>query len=83
MVDRQYIYNIKNKGSMNFFSHPDSVCLSYVEHFKFSMYLSIEFAKASVAAFIHAIYPDVLITYSSDTVSKLSQDMSKIGCRKD
>ena len=47
MVDRQYIYNIKNKGSMNFFSHPDNVCLSYVEHFKFSMYLSIEFAKAS------------------------------------
>ena len=38
---------------------------------------------ASAGAFCHAIYPDILITHSSDTISKLSSDMKKIGCRQE
>ena len=44
------------------FKHPANVCMTYFSHFKFSMYLSQEFAKASVGAFIHAIHPDILVT---------------------
>ena len=63
------------------FEHPKSVCLSYTEHFKFSMYLSFEFAKASIFAIIHAIYPDAYVTHSSDTVRRIQNEMNKIGCR--
>ena len=66
---------------MKFFRHPSQVCMSYITHFRFSMYLSMQFAKASVAAFIHAIYPDVFITFSTDTLSKLSSSVKKVGCR--
>lgn len=63
------------------FEHPKKVCMTYYTHFKFSMYLSYEFAKASVGAIIHAIYPDVLVTHSSDTLTRLKNEMKKIGCR--
>lgn len=65
------------------FKHPKSVCLNYVSHMKFSFYLSYEFLKASAAATIHAIYPDVLVSHSTDTIKKLDTEMKKIGCRKD
>ena len=64
------------------FKHPSKVCMNYLTHMKFSLYLSKEFAKASVGAFIHAIYPDTLVTHSTDTIKKLEEDMKKIGCRK-
>ena len=63
------------------FKHPNKVCMTYLSHFKFSMNLSKEFAKASVGAFVHAIYPDVLITHSTDTINNLQKEMKKIGCR--
>ena len=68
---------------MAFFKHPQKVCMNYLSHMRFSLYLSSQFAIASVAAFCHAIYPDILITNSSDTISKLSSDMKKIGCRQE
>ena len=62
------------------FKHPTKVCMTYWSHFKFSMFLSKEFGKASAGAFIHAVYPDILITNSSDTLSKLEKEFQKIGC---
>ena len=64
------------------FKHPSEVCLTYFSHLKFSFFLSYEFAKASVGALIHGIYPDVLVTHSSDTIKFLNDEMKKIGCRK-
>ena len=64
------------------FKHPTKVCMTYFSHLKFSFYLSREFAKASVCAVIHGIYPDVLVTHSTDTINKLKKDMEDIGCRK-
>lgn len=63
------------------FEHPKKVCMTYYTHFRFSMYLSYEFAKASVGAIVHAIYPDILVTHSSDTLNRLQNEMKKIGCR--
>ena len=63
------------------FNHPKNVCMSYWSHFRFAMYLSFEFAKASVVSLIHAIYPDIFVTYATDTVKKLTIDMHKVGCR--
>ena len=64
------------------FKHPNYVCMSYKEHFVFSVKLSFIFAKASICALIHAIYPDVLITHSSDTIHNIMDMMNNIGCRK-
>lgn len=63
------------------FEHPSNVCMNYVSHFKFSMYLSYELAKASICSFIHAIYPDILITYSSEKIYELQCIINEIGCR--
>ena len=62
------------------FKHPTKVCMTYLSHFKFSMYLSKEFGKASIGAFVHAVYPDILITHSTDTLSKLEKELQKTGC---
>ena len=64
------------------FKHPSEVCLTYFSHLKFSFFLSYEFAKASICALIHGVYPDVLVTHSSDTIKYLSDEMKEIGCRK-
>ena len=45
------------------------------------MFLSKEFGKASVAAFVHAIYPDILISHNGDTVYKI-KEFEKRGCDK-
>ena len=62
------------------FKHPTKACMTYWSHFKFSMFLSKEFGKASVGALIHAIYPDVLISHSSDTLIRLQNEFDKKGC---
>ena len=64
------------------FKHPKNVCMSYFSHLKFSFFLSFEFAKASIYAIIHGIYPDIFVTHSSDTIYHLNTEMQKIGCRK-
>lgn len=64
------------------FQHLKDVCLTYPEHFKFSLFLSIEFAKASFFAFVHALFPFLFTTHSSDTIKYLKEEMSKIGCKK-
>ncbi len=64
------------------FKHPNNVCMTYFSHLKFSFFLSYEFAKASMCAIIHGIYPDIFITYSSDKIRYLNTAMQKIGCRK-
>jgi len=53
------------------FLHPKQVCMTYFERMIFSLYLSYMFGKASICALIHGIYPDILITTSSDTIDKL------------
>lgn len=64
------------------FQHPQNVCLTYFEHLKFSMELSYIFTKAAACAIIHGIYPDILVTHSSDTINIIKEKMKKIGCRE-
>lgn len=63
------------------FKHLNNVCMNYYDHMKFSLYLSKEFLKSSLFAFIHAIYPDIYVTNSSDTLIKLSYEIKNIGCK--
>ena len=63
-----------------FFHHPSTVCMTYAEHARFSLGLAWSLALASGAAVIHALWPDVLVTYTSDTISALRRRILESGC---
>ena len=65
------------------FTHPKSVCLTYYQHFCFSMHVTKKLIIGSIKSFIHAIYPDIFITTTSDLLIELKNEMNEIGCRKD
>ncbi len=70
-----------NQFTHSYFSHPLRVCMSYSEHFWFSSRLGYKLAIGSMKAFIHAIYPDLFITSTSDLLVDIQEDMKKVGCR--
>ena len=59
------------------FKHLKDVNMSYFAHMKFSLFLSFTFLKASFTAFVHAIYPDIFITSSTETLELLNIEMKK------
>ena len=59
------------------FKHLRDVNMTYFDHMKFSLFLSFTFLKATFGAFIHAIYPDILVTTSTDTLEFLNIEMKK------
>lgn len=65
-----------------FTEHPNSVCMSYIQHFKFSFGLSVYFLKKSFQSLLHAICPACYITSSSDVPKELSYKFEQVGCRK-
>ncbi len=64
----------------SYFSHPNNVCLSYYQHFRFSLKLSTMLFVASVQAFIHAIFPNYFITSSSVLSENLRKELESVGC---
>ena len=64
------------------FRHPQSVCMSYLDHCMFSLKLARYFAVGSMKAVVHAFFPSLYITSSSDLLVTMKEDMSKIGCHK-
>ena len=66
---------------MNIFSHPTQVCMTYYEHFCFSMEVAYIFSLGSFKAIIHAFYPDMYVTSTTDTVMNIQQRLKQMGCR--
>ncbi len=65
-----------------FLKHPKDVCMTYKEHMKFSLRLSLIFIDASYKAFIHSFFPNSYITSSSDTSKKINYLLKNSGCKK-
>jgi len=80
LSNKLLLYNIIMIYS--YFSHPNSVCMSYYTHFCFSMNLSRKLFIGSIQAFIHAIFPNVFITSSSDLLKDMQDDFDSVGCDK-
>ena len=74
--------NAKNIKEMCFFRHPKKVCMTYLQHARVSRRLGCLFAKATVTAFVHAIWPDLFTTSSHDAVHRALAIMEDAGCRK-
>jgi len=51
--------------------------ITYFSHLRRSMYFSTIFFIASIEAFIHALYPDLYQTSSTDTVILLNKELNK------
>lgn len=66
----------------SYFSHPNSVCMTYFNHAKLSFTFSLILFKSSIQAFIHALIPSMYITSTSDTVTKIKEMLSNVGCRQ-
>lgn len=64
-----------------FFRHPARVCMSYAEHARFALGLAWSLALAAGASVVHAVWPDVLETYTSDTIHELQRRIQDAGCR--
>ena len=72
---------IKNTLYNIFISHPQHVCMTYLEHFIFSLCLSGKFTVGAVQAFIHEIIPILFKTSSSDLVNSMQHTMHTSGCK--
>ena len=64
------------------FLHPKKVCMTYFQHFRFSMYLCCLFCKGAFFALLHSFLPDFFITSSSDIVNNIQNLIKESGCRK-
>ena len=60
------------------FKHLKKIKMSYIDHFNFSIGLSKDFLIACYQALIHAIYPDIFITSSTDSVKKIDKKIKKL-----
>ena len=64
-----------------FFRHPARVCMNYAEHARFALGLAWSLALAAGASVVHAVWPDVLETYTSDAINELQRRIQNAGCR--
>ena len=59
------------------FKHLQDVKMSYLSHFYRSFSIGIYFGIASCKALVHAIYPDLFITSSSDLIKDLAEELEE------
>jgi hypothetical protein len=58
------------------FRHLLEINMTYWNHFLFSGSLSIKLMKGSMQALLHAIYPDLFVTSTSELVEYLSNELN-------
>lgn len=64
-----------------FLLHPKNVCMTYYQHFIFSSTLGFQLIIAGGKAFIHAIFPSLFITSTSDFNRDLKRILESAGCK--
>ena len=60
-----------------FFTHLNKVNMSYFEHMKHSLSLSKLYFEGGAKAIIHAVYPNIYETSSTDIQKKIYQRLNK------
>ena len=60
----------------SFFNHLNKVNMSYFEHMKHSLSLSKLYFEGTVKAVIHAFYPSVYKTSSTDIQKKINNKLN-------
>ena len=62
----------------SYFDHLKEKKVSYIEHLVFSTNIAYMLSTASVKAFIHAIYPDLFTTSSTELNSNLTHELDSV-----
>jgi len=62
------------------FIHPNSVCMTYFQHMRFSMSISRDMLIGSYKAMVHSIFPNFYITSSTDFNKNLTRKLRNSGC---
>lgn len=76
-----YVYNIIPAILHTHKMHLKNVCMSYIEHCKFSMHLAQCMLVGTFKAIIHAFFPGLFITSSSDLANYMTELIKKSGCK--
>ncbi len=63
------------------FKHPTNVCMTYTEHFIFSMRMSFVLFYGGFCAIVHAFIPDLFITSTTDTIAYIFTQLKSVGCK--
>ena len=63
------------------FTHTKEVDMTYWDHLSSYMKLSYCFAKASLSTFMCALYPPLLLTYTSDPFSLIIDELDTNDCK--
>ena len=67
----------------NYFNdHPKKVCMNYISHFKFSSSISYLLLLGCVKSFIHAIFPEIYKTNTTELIEEINYKLDTSGCRK-
>ena len=66
----------------SYFTHPNSVCMSYFKHMTLSLKFSFYMIKGSCMALVHAFFPSLFITGTTDTNKIITLMLIDNGCRK-
>ena len=64
------------------FSHPQRVCMTYVEHCTLSLELSALFFYGGICAFIHAFIPDIFPNSSTQISEDILGIIQNSGCNR-
>jgi hypothetical protein len=64
------------------FEHPTKVCMTYLEHCKFSLEMASVFFYATGTAIIHAFIPDLFTDSTTESVNYITKRLNESGCRK-
>ena len=54
-----------------FTEHPKEVRMSYLQHTRFALMLSVTTLSCAIGSLIHAFFPFLFVTYTSTTIRKL------------
>jgi hypothetical protein len=78
-----FIHNKSTMASQSIFTeHPNEVGMTYWQHMRYALMLSRKTLMASIAALIHAFFPFILKSYTSDTIFKLAKEFEQKNRRK-
>ena len=72
---------MNNNNKYSIFSHPNAVCMSYFGHMKLSLGFAQTFFVGSLKAIVHAFFPSLFITSTSDIHTQIGKELSEAGCR--
>lgn len=66
-----------------FFAHPAEVCMTYAEHWLFSMRMAQLFTTAALKSAVHAFVPSAFAKSSTDAVRCADALLAAAGCQKE